>query len=177
VWDVHVEPAHARRMQVAVKRFANSASAKASFDREVSAAAVAAPLHGGATKSADGRGGERCELTHTGWGGKAQLLAAAHVRSDRVQRLNGRSTDGPARCLVLPLAMAALDDRLFRRGAAPALGYATRLRVARELCAGVAAVHAASFVHGDVKSSNVLLDGQLHATLTVSRSNRSPASQ
>ena len=37
--------AHVRRMQVAVKRFANSASAKASFEREVSAAtAVAAPL-------------------------------------------------------------------------------------------------------------------------------------
>jgi hypothetical protein len=41
---LHVEPVHVRRVQVAVKRFANSASAKASFDREVSAAAVAAPL-------------------------------------------------------------------------------------------------------------------------------------
>ena len=40
------------------------------------------------------------------------------------------------------------------------------LEVARELCAGLAAVHAGGLLHRDIKPSNVMLDGRGHVRLT-----------
>jgi serine/threonine protein kinase len=76
-------------------------------------------------------------------------------------------------CLVYPLmARGGLDQALAaRRPAAHPLDAAARLRIAADVAAGLAFLHCpgaglAPMLHRDVKSSNVLLDGELRARVS-----------
>ena len=74
-------------------------------------------------------------------------------------------------CLVYPLmARGGLDQALAARAAHP-LDAAARLRIAADVAAGLAFLHGpgaglAPMLHRDVKSSNVLLDGELRARVS-----------
>ena len=79
-----------------------------------------------------------------------------------------RSNGQQEACLVYPLmARGGLDEALAARAARP-LDAATRLRIAADVAAGLAYLHApggglVALLHRDVKSSNVLLDEGLRA--------------
>jgi serine/threonine protein kinase len=74
-------------------------------------------------------------------------------------------------CLVYPLmARGGLDQALASRAAHP-LDAAARLCIAADVAAGLAFLHCpgtglAPMLHRDVKSSNVLLDGELRASVS-----------
>jgi serine/threonine protein kinase len=93
----------------------------------------------------------------------AEARRLARVRHPHVLAVHGASYhDGRAGLWADWIDGETLSARLARGG--PLAG-AELLRVLDELAAALVAVHAAGLVHGDVKSSNVMLDRQGHVIL------------
>jgi hypothetical protein len=88
------------------------------------------------------------------WLDEARRLAS--VRHINVLTVYGAAEhDARAGLWTELLRGETLDDRLQREGPLPPREAA---RIGRDLCAALVAVHAAGLVHGDVKSSNVMLE-------------------
>ncbi len=93
----------------------------------------------------------------------AEARRLARVRHPHVLAVHGASFhDGRAGLWTDWIDGETLSARIEARGP---LSKADLLRLARELAAAIAAVHAAGLVHGDVKASNVMLDRAGHALL------------
>ena len=103
------------------------------------------------------------------WGGQMTVLEAKQVfvnevrtlasfRHKNIVDLLGYSSDGPALCLVLPLAEhGSLSSRLKESGS-KVLTAAARVQVLCDVACGLAFIHKQGHVHRDIKSANVLLD-------------------
>ena len=100
-----------------------------------------------------------------------ELDALARLRDPRLVHLLAYAVDGDERILVLELMRGgSLRDRLACAGAdAVPLPWDRRVRVALDASAALYFLHNApadaAFVHGDVKSANILLDGSGRAKL------------
>ncbi|KAK3240820.1 hypothetical protein CYMTET_49364, partial [Cymbomonas tetramitiformis] len=95
-----------------------------------------------------------------------EMLVSQVLTHDSVVPVIGFSQQGSSRCLVYPLHQGSLEDRLHRRGPAPVLRQAIRLRIAADLASTLQAMHAKGVVHGDVKAGNVLLTTELRGLFT-----------
>lgn len=94
---------------------------------------------------------------------EAEARAGSAVRHPGVVHVLGTGTDARGRFLVLSyVAGETLRAALARDGAAPE---PLVRRVGTSLAGGLAALHAAGFVHGDVKPENVRLDAEGNAVL------------
>lgn len=58
------------------------------------------------------------------------------------------------------------EDLASLLGRAGQLPYATALQIARDVCAGVEAAHEKRVIHGDLKPSNIMIDGRGRARIT-----------
>ncbi len=94
---------------------------------------------------------------------EAEARAGSSVRHPAVVHVLGRGSDARGRFLVLPFVPGdTLRVLLEREGPAPE---PLVRRVGLSLAGGLAALHAAGFVHGDVKPENVRLDAEGNAVL------------
>ncbi|MBL8863326.1 MAG: protein kinase [Planctomycetes bacterium] len=94
---------------------------------------------------------------------EAEARAGAAVRHPGVVRALGAGADERGRFQVMTLVEGeTLRARVAREGAAPEPFVR---RVAQALSGGLAALHAAGFLHGDVKPENVRLDADGNAVL------------
>ncbi|MCY2960135.1 MAG: protein kinase [Planctomycetota bacterium] len=94
---------------------------------------------------------------------EAEGRAGSAVRHPGVVHVLGSGLDARGRFLVLPFVPGeTLRALLEREGAAPE---PLVRRVGLSLAGGLAALHAAGFVHGDVKPENVRLDAEGNAVL------------
>lgn len=94
---------------------------------------------------------------------EAEARAGSAVRHPGVVHVLGTGVDARGRFLVLSyVAGETLRALLEREGAAPE---PLVRRVGASLAGGLAALHAAGFVHGDVKPENARLDAEGNAVL------------
>ncbi|CAA6660101.1 unnamed protein product [Spirodela intermedia] len=96
----------------------------------------------------------------------AEAQAIARVRHPNVVRLRAYYWSSDEKLLVSEfISNGSLAAALRGRSGQPAMPWATRMRIARGTAQGLAHIHECSsrkFVHGEIRPSNVLLDGEFN---------------
>nr|BBG28461.1 adaptor protein Pelle/IRAK [Gryllus bimaculatus] len=92
-----------------------------------------------------------------------QLLQELRIlnscRHDNILPLYGFSMDGTEPCLVYQfMPNGSLEDRLLCRQGTLPLSWIQRHNIARGTARGLQFLHVKPFIHGDIKSANILLD-------------------
>ncbi|XP_042201460.1 interleukin-1 receptor-associated kinase 1 isoform X2 [Callorhinchus milii] len=97
-----------------------------------------------------------------------ELQKLYHYRHPNIVELAGCCVEGDIYCLVyVYMANGSLEDRLQCQNNTPALPWLRRLDIALGAARAIQFLHSSnpSLIHGDVKSSNILLDENLSAKL------------
>ncbi|CAN0262245.1 unnamed protein product, partial [Hapterophycus canaliculatus] len=96
-----------------------------------------------------------------------ELEAMIRLRSPNTVNVYGAVTSLPDRMvLVMELLVGGDLLTLLRQSTEPLPEEQSR-RIIRDICAGMAFLHSKNTVHGDLKSANVLLDGDGRAKVLV----------
>ncbi|CAN0427145.1 unnamed protein product, partial [Hapterophycus canaliculatus] len=96
-----------------------------------------------------------------------ELESMIRLRSPNTVNVYGAVTSLPHRMvLVMELLVGGDLLTLLRKSTEPLPEEQSR-RIIRDICTGMAFLHGKNTVHGDLKSANVLLDGDSRAKVTV----------
>ena len=97
-----------------------------------------------------------------------ELEAMIRLRSPNTVNVFGAVTSLPDRMVLVMELLAGGDLLTLLRKSKKALPEEQSRRIIRDICTGMAFLHSKNTVHGDLKSANVLLDGDGRAKVMMS---------